>query len=113
MSLITVKNNECCICHEINLSWNLIYSKSHVEMFKCGHGTCKKCYNRMQQSNQLDNKCFSCPLCRAGEQEHTIGFMSSKTEKWTIFAEWYNDFEVYIKSGNANNVIKIQHLESN
>ena len=38
---------------------------------------------------------FSCPLCREDEQQYKIGFLTQKTNKWTTFAEWYNDYEIY------------------
>ena len=75
-------------------------------MFNCGHGTCKECFKHLQQNLITQNISFSCPLCREHEQPHTTGFLTTRTDKWTTFAEWYNDFEVYINSGVANNVVK-------
>ena len=106
MSLINRKNNTCPICLTDNLSWNLNYSKTQMEMFKCGHGTCKQCFQKMQQMNRTCEKSFSCPLCREHEQQHTTGFLTKNVGKWTTFAEWYNEFEIYIKSGLANNIIR-------
>ncbi len=74
--MINIENNTCPICLQEDLSWNLNYSKTQIEMFKCGHGTCKVCYQQMQQTNREQNKCFSCPLCREDEQQHTIGFLT-------------------------------------
>ena len=106
MSLINIKNNICPICLTENLLWNINYSKTQMEMFKCGHGTCKTCLKKLQQENRQENRGFSCPLCRGDEQQHTIGFFTERTQKWTTFSEWYNDYEIYITSGVANNVLK-------
>ena len=108
MSLINRKNNTCPICLTDNLSWNLNYSKTQMEMFKCGHGTCKRCLQTMQQVNRTCEKSFSCPLCREHEQQHTTGFltMTNNVGKWTTFAEWYNEFEIFITSGLADNIIR-------
>lgn len=76
-----------------------------MEMFKCGHGTCKDCYRKIAPSTGCLLS-FSCPLCRGDEQQHTIGFLTGETGNWTTFAEWYSEFEVYIKSGVANNIVK-------
>jgi len=106
MSFINIENNSCPICLTENLSWNLEYYKTQMEMFKCGHGTCKQCLNKMQQQNFKCGNSFSCPLCREHEQQHTSGFFTNNIGKWTTFAEWYNEFEIYIKSGLANNIIR-------
>ena len=76
-----------------------------MEMFKCGHGTCKDCYRKMVSSGGCSNG-FSCPLCRGDEQLHSIGFLTEETSKWTTFAEWYSEFEIYIQSGFAKNIVK-------
>ena len=108
MSLINIENNTCSVCLTENLSWNLHYSKTQMEMFKCGHGTCKECYRKMQQKNIRKNRHFSCPRCGGHEQLHKISFITNTTNigKWTTFAEWYSEFEIYIQSGLANNIIK-------
>jgi len=106
MPFINIENNKCPICLVNNLSWNLKYSKTQMEMFKCGHGTCKQCYRQMQDINRKCGKGFSCPLCRAHEQIHTIGFNTTNKGKWITFAEWYLDFEIYIMSGVANNILQ-------
>lgn len=103
--MIHVCDNECPICLKTG-SWNLNYQKSQMEMFKCGHGTCKECYKLLRTQNILDNISFSCPLCRGDEQQHRTGFLTERTGSWTTFAEWYNEFEIYIKSGVAKNVVK-------
>ena len=95
-------DNICSICLTENLKWHINICKSDMQMFKCGHGTCKSCYIKLK--NNSDD--FSCPLCRGHEQLYSTGFGTNKTEKWTTFAEWYNDFEIYITSGAANNIIK-------
>ena len=92
----------CPICLTENLEWNLNKSKSHMQMFRCGHGTCNDCYNKLKNSQDT----FSCPTCRTTEQLHTVGFCSEQLGSWTTFAEWYNEFEVYIKSGVANNIVR-------
>ena len=73
-------------------------------MFRCGHGTCKSCYIKLQNGAIG----FSCPLCRGHEQLYTTGFLTENTAtmKWTTFAEWYNDYEIYITAGVAKNIIK-------
>ena len=108
MSLINRKNNTCPICLTDNLSWNLNYSKTQMEMFKCGHGTCKGCLQTMKQLNRKQGKSFSCPLCRGDEQQHTTGFLTTTNNvgKWTTVAEWYNEFEIFINSGLADNIIR-------
>jgi len=104
-----------------NLSWNLNYNKTQMEMFKCGHGTCKPCYSKLTSEFQIicsipetlsnvpalewKSLEFSCPLCRGDEQKFKVGFFIKRTESWTTFAEWYNDYEIYIKSGSANNIL--------
>ena len=104
--MIQITDNQCPICMKENLVWNLNYDKTQMEMFKCGHGTCKACYKQLQQTNRSQSKSFSCPLCRGDEQQHTIAFFAKKTETWTTFAEWYGDYEFYIKNGLANNVVR-------
>jgi len=103
--MININNNQCPVCLTDGLSWNLNHNKSQMEMFKCGHGTCKDCYSKIAQYTGFPRS-FSCPLCRGDEQQHTIGFLSNETGSWTTFAEWYNDYEIYIKSGVAKNVVK-------
>ena len=99
--MIHIENNTCSICLQEGLSWNLNYSKTEMEMFKCGHGTCKNCYKKMKTENS-----FSCPLCRGDEQQYKIGFLTQTVNKWTTFSEWYDEFDIFIKSGTANNIIK-------
>ena len=85
-----------------------------MEMFKCGHGTCKECYQKIIEESKNSllvgfKGCplsFSCPLCRGDEQQHIIGFLADQTGSWTTFSEWYSDYEIYIKSGVAKNVVK-------
>jgi len=99
--MIHIENNTCPICLQEGLSWSSNYSKSQVEIFKCGHGTCKDCYKKIKSQNS-----FSCPLCRGDEQLYKRGFITEAVSKWTTFAEWYDDFEIFIKCGKANNIIK-------
>ena len=100
--MIHIENNECPICLDENLEWNLNICKSDMHMFKCGHGTCKSCFIKLKNSRED----FRCPCCYATEQVHYAGFQSETTEKWTTFSEWYNDYEIFIKAGSAKNVIK-------
>lgn len=107
MSLINVENNTCPVCRIENLSWNLHYSKTQMEMFKCGHGTCKECYKQLQQLNRKQGKSFSCPRCGEREQQYRSGrLFSNESKSWTTFAEWYDDWHEYIKMGIANNIVK-------
>ena len=101
--MIHNSKNTCPICLNDDLKWNIDIYKSDMQMFKCGHGTCKICYLNLQNSNSEQ---FSCPICRAGKQVYSSGFLTAKTEKWTTFAEWYNDYEIYIHAGLAKNIIK-------
>lgn len=100
--MIHIVGNTCPICLVDDLKWNLNIYKSDMQMFKCGHGTCKSCYK------ELRNKCreFSCPCCRGSEQELRVRICSQETEKMATFAEWYNIYEIYITSGVAANIIK-------
>lgn len=107
--MIKILNNECPICLTTNLCWNLNYKKSDMEMFKCGHGTCKECYKK------LNNDQFRCPICRETGQQHFTNkftFQSIRIEKgiivksWNTIAEWYDDYEIYIKTENGKNIIK-------
>ena len=100
--MIHITGNTCPICLNENLRWNLNICKSDMQMFKCGHGTCKECYKKLRNSQNE----FMCPCCRTGTQSHTVAFYSQERGKWTTFAEWYNDYETYIQSGVANNVVK-------
>lgn len=103
--MIHVNNNKCPICLTDDLPWNLNHTLSKMEMFKCGHGTCKYCYHKMVSSTECSLS-FSCPLCRGNEQPYKLGVLSDDVSKWTTFAEWYSDFEIYIKAGVANNVVQ-------
>ena len=100
--MIHNNNNTCPICLTDNLKWNLNICKSDLQMFKCGHGTCKECYIKLKN---MDTG-FSCPCCREKEQKFLLHFGCNKNEKWTTFSEWYNDYEIFITSGQAKNVIK-------
>ena len=103
--MIHVNDNSCPICLEDSLSWNLKYCKTKMEMFKCGHGTCKDCYKQLIIKNAEQNVCFSCPLCKEDEQKYSIGFFTEKRGTWITFDDWYSEFEPYIKSGLANNIV--------
>lgn len=99
--MIHIKNNQCPICLNENLKWNLNIKKSDMHMFKCGHGTCKECYNTLISTSE-----FSCPCCRATSQAYTTGFNSSEINQWNTFAEWYQEYDIFIRSGAANNILK-------
>ena len=103
--MIHVHDNKCPICLTDGLSWNLNHCRSQMEMFKCGHGTCKDCFHKLSSHLNSDNS-FTCPLCRGNEQKHRIGILTEETGTWKTFAEWYSEFEVYIKAGAAKNVVK-------
>ena len=56
--------NTCEICCEpayfnINIPQKQHATKPTMELFECGHGVCRTCYERMTK-----NKNFSCPFCR-------------------------------------------------
>ena len=107
--MIHSEHNVCPICLTDELSWDLDHQKSQVEMFKCGHGTCKGCYKELRSKTSHSTEyplSFSCPLCRGDEQLHTVGFLTEETGKWTTFDEWYSDYEIFIKAGLAKNVVK-------
>ena len=60
--MIKINNNTCPICLTSGLSWNLKYSVTQMEMFKCGHGLCKTCYKELKQkwtnyNYQTDSDC--------------------------------------------------------
>ena len=99
--MIHINNNDCPICFEKNLKWNIDIGKSDMHMFKCGHGTCKSCFIKLKNLQED----FSCPCCRAGEQLYYKGFSLEEKCKWTTFSEWYNEYEIFIKAGSANNVV--------
>ena len=98
---VKIEDNECPICLEKELCWNVDICKSDMHMFKCGHGTCKSCFNKMRSTKPG----FYCPVCRTGGQEHYLNFMSNRRGMWLTFAEWYHEYEIYIKSGTARNII--------
>ena len=68
--MIHVKDNQCPICLTDNLCWNLDIQKSDMQMFKCGHGTCKSCYTKWKTSKTE----FTCPTCREIGQSYSNGF---------------------------------------
>lgn len=98
--MLHITNNTCPICLDENLNWNLNIEISDMELFKCGHGVCKECYQKMKNRKEE----FRCSLCRDSGQTHTINF--HKLSTWNTFSEWYEEWEIYIKTGNAKNVIK-------
>ncbi len=97
--MIHIKGNKCPICLDENLEWNLNICKSQMHMFKCGHGTCKKCLYKL-----LEKGAFQCPMCREDGQRHYINIDGDR--EWITFSEWYNEYEIFIKNGCAKNVIK-------
>ena len=100
--MIHISGNECPICLTEDLNWNINICKSDMHMFKCGHGTCKSCYIKLINTT----KEFACPCCRTNEQYYYNSICSIETNKWTTFSEWYSEYEIYIKTGTANNVVK-------
>ncbi len=97
--MIHIKGNKCPICLDENLEWNLNICKSQMHMFKCGHGTCKKCLPKL-----LEKGAFQCPMCREEGQKHYINIDGQR--EWITFSEWFNEYEIFIMSGCAKNVIK-------
>jgi len=106
MCYITKKNNKCPICLVNGLSWNVRYAKTHMEMFKCGHGTCKQCYKQIQILNKKKGINFTCPLCREYDHEYRSSFFTSSLKSWVTFDEWYDDYEIYINTNVTSNIIK-------
>ena len=97
--MIHINDNTCHNCQTPNLIWNLNYSVTHMEMFKCGHGLCKKCFLEIKND-------FACPICKEGGQLHTTEENDpERFGKWISFAQWYNEFQIYIESGCATNLI--------
>ena len=94
--MIHIENNQCPICLKNDLVWNLNISKSDMQMFKCGHGTCKDCYRKLKNQQEDQQEKFSCPSCKI----YTIG------NTWTTFSEWYGEYEIFIKAGSANKLVK-------
>jgi hypothetical protein len=103
--MIHLKDNTCPICYDEELCWHLKYNKTDIEMFKCGHGACKKCFQKLNQYNLANQNEFSCPICKTEGQLHTTN-IKCYPSKWITFAEWYNEFDIYITSGCADNVIR-------
>tara|TARA_R110002072_G_scaffold255576_1_gene414375 strand:- start:354 stop:620 length:267 start_codon:yes stop_codon:yes gene_type:complete len=68
-------------------------------MFKCGHGTCKKCLPKL-----LEKGAFQCPMCREEGQKHYINIDGQR--EWITFSEWFNEYEIYIMNGCNKNIIK-------
>ncbi len=100
--MIHITGNQCPICLRDNLNWNINIVNSDMHLFKCGHGTCKSCYLNWKSSKPE----LTCPTCRGTGQSYLNGFGLEPLDKWITFAEWYNHWEVFIKAGSANNVIK-------
>lgn len=101
--MIHICGNSCHACSKQNLKWSLNYGKSDIEMFQCGHGQCKECY----RNNKVPNEEYLCPICGIGELEYKNGFTKdSPISKWATFAEWYNNYDIYITSGMANNILR-------
>ena len=97
--LICISNNKCPSCLKEKLSWNIQYSYSDMELFKCGHGVCKDCYHLIDDD-------FSCPVCGDLGQLHNGNNGSLELQKWKTFNEWYSDYGLYIESGVGHNIIK-------
>ena len=102
-NMIHLSNNTCFKCSTNDLIWSLDYTKTDVEMFPCGHGLCKDCYTKLKDPTVE----FFCPQCGTGEKKYMNGFKKdSPICKWATFAVWYDDFEVYILSGKADNILQ-------
>ena len=97
-----MESNTCPICLTSGLSWHLHINKSQMHMFKCGHGTCKDCFTKLRNSEAE----FSCPMCREEGVLHSVHFLDPNTKEWIIFAEWYNEFEIFIMAGTGKNIVK-------
>lgn len=73
MPLIIKGDNECPICLE-NCSF-----PEQIELFECGHGTCRECYEKMMKRPP-----FKCPSCRRekayeGDYRQNWGWNSNPT----------------------------------
>ena len=99
--MIHIKNNECPICMTEDLDWHIDIHRSDMHLFKCGHGTCKSCFNSLRSTTVG----FCCPLCRDSGQQHYLNFQSNKRGMWLTFAEWYSEYDIFIKAGSANSVV--------
>ena len=44
--------------------------------------------------------------CREAGVSHSVHILEQNTEKWITFAEWYNEFEIFITAGCGKNVVK-------
>lgn len=97
--MIHLFDNDCPCCSKKGLSWNLSYSKSQMELFRCSHGTCKDCFPKIQDD-------FECPVCLDKGQSYSSNNLSESTKVWKTFDDWYGDYRVYIESGMANNVVR-------
>lgn len=96
--MIHIKNNTCNSCQKTNLNWSLNYAKTDMEIFRCGHGLCKKCFSEIKNN-------FECPICKDTGQLHTAPD-PEYTKTWISIAEWYNEYQIYIESGCATNILK-------
>ena len=101
MSLIQILDNQCPICLNDGLKWHLNIDHSDVYMFGCGHGCCKDCFTKLKSK-----EAFICPCCRENGVHFTVSFLGGQKHKWVTFDEWYNEFEIFIKNGQAKNIIK-------
>lgn len=97
--LICICNNKCPKCCKDNLSWNLFYSSSDMELFRCGHGLCKDCYHLIKDD-------FLCPVCGDMGQLQNSSNGHLELQNCKTFHEWYGDYGIYIESGAGQNIIR-------
>ena len=106
--MINIEGNTCPICLISDLNWNLHINKSDVHMFKCGHGTCKSCFIKLNNSSSQ----FKCPLCREEGQKYKSlipdinDTPSYEIKECKTFAEWFDTYEIFITSGAFRNGLK-------
>jgi hypothetical protein len=94
--MIHIEENKCPSCLKNGLRWNLNICKSDMQMFKCGHGMCIDCYRKQKNEQKNKQENFSCPSCKI----YTIG------DSPETFSEWYSEYEIFIKAGSANKLVK-------
>ena len=94
--MIHIENNQCPICLKDGLGWNLNICKSDMQMFACGHGTCKDCYRKLKNQQEDRQEKFSCPSCKICIIGNTA----------ITCSEWYGEYEIFIRAGSANKLVK-------
>ena len=96
--MIHLNDNTCYDCKRPGLKWNINYTVTDMEMFKCGHGLCKDCFGKIRNN-------FRCPICNEDGQLHTTE-NPENIGTWNSFAEWYDEYKIYIETGYADNIIQ-------